>query len=212
VKKLLGGESLAFVSTYGDEIRSDDQYRKYGPWHYVNFPFGATYEDTKKNERGDVIQGIKSCIAVLKDKRSSEDDKAFHLRMLVHFVGDLHMPLHVGISEDKGGNKFQVEWFGERTNLHSVWDTKIIVSYGMSYTELADNAAKVSKIQVAHLQDSTIEDWMYESRALCENIYDSTKIGENLRYKYSYQHLSTVRSQLQKAGIRIAGILNEIFG
>ncbi len=212
VKALLGGESLAFVSTYADEIRSDDKYRKYGPWHYVSFPFGSTYEETKKNEKGDIITGIKTCITVLKDERTSKADKAFYLKMLVHFIGDLHMPLHVGLSEDKGGNDFQVKWFNDGTNLHSVWDTKIIESYGMSYTELADNAAILSKKQVAHLQNSTLEDWMYESRALCEKIYDTTVIGEKLSYKYSYQYVTTVRSQLQKAGIRLAGVLNEIFG
>lgn len=212
ITKLLDGESLAFVSTYGDEIRSNDNYRKYAPWHYVSFPFGSTYEETPKNPKGDVIHGIKWCIKVLKDERSSTEDRAFHLRMLVHFIGDLHMPLHVGLAEDKGGNDFQVRWFGKGTNLHSVWDTSLIEDYGMSYTELADNADVISEKQIAELQSSSIEDWMYESRALCEKIYETTTVGEKLGYRYSYRYLNTVRSQLQKAGIRLAGVLNEIFG
>ncbi|WP_151674711.1 S1/P1 nuclease [Patiriisocius marinus] len=212
VKELLGGESLAFVSTYGDEIRSDDQYRKYAPWHYVSFPFGSTYEETEKSEKGDIIQGINTCISVLKDERSSTADKAFYLRMLIHFIGDLHMPLHVGLAEDKGGNDFQVLWFGKGTNLHTVWDTKMLEDYNMSYTELADNADVISKKEIAELQNSTVADWMYESRALCEKIYDTTSIGEKLGYRYSYQYVNVARSQLQKAGIRLAGVLNEIFG
>ena len=136
ISALLGGESLAFVSTYADEIRSDDAYRKYAPWHYVSFPFGARYEDTPKNKKGDIIVGIQNCIDVLKDATSSQKDKEFYLRMLVHFIGDLHMPLHVGLKEDRGGNSFKVKWFGKQTNLHSVWDTKIIEGYEMSYTEL----------------------------------------------------------------------------
>ena len=103
ISALLGGESLAFVSTYADEIRSDDAYRKYGPWHYVNFPFGGRYENTPKNKKGDIIVGIQNCIDVLKDATSSQKDKEFYLRLLVHFIGDLHMPLHVGLKEDKGG-------------------------------------------------------------------------------------------------------------
>ena len=67
ISALLGGESLAFVSTYADEIRSDDAYRKYAPWHYVSFPFGARYENTPKNKRGDIIMGIQNCIDVLKE-------------------------------------------------------------------------------------------------------------------------------------------------
>lgn len=212
VKDLLNGHSLAFVSTYGDEIRSDDAYKKYAPWHYVNFPFGSTYEATTPSEKGDLLQAIYSCISVLKDKNATKEDKSFNLKMLVHFIGDLHMPLHVGIADDKGGNDFQVRWFNEGTNLHTVWDTKMIESYGMSYTELAENADEISKAQITFLQKSTVEDWMYESRRLCEQIYATTEIGEKLSYRYSYVYLNTVRSQLQKAGIRIAGVLNEIFG
>lgn len=212
VNELLGGESLAFVSTYGDEIKSDNRYRKYGPWHYVNFPFDSTYEATERSERGDLLQAVKTCIAVLKDKTSSKADKAFYLRMLVHFVGDLHMPLHVGIADDKGGNDFQVRWFGDGTNLHSVWDTKMIESYGMSYTELAQNTDDISKKQIKHLQESTVEEWMYESRELCEKIYATTTVGEKLSYRYRYEYINIARSQLQKGGIRLAGLLNELFG
>jgi len=65
--------------------------------------------------------------------------------MLVHFMGDLHQPMHIGRKEDKGGNSIQVEWFGRGTNLHSVWDSKMIDDWEMSYIELADNADDLSK-------------------------------------------------------------------
>ena len=82
------------------------------------------YADAKKNPRGDLVTGINKCIEVLKDKNSSDVDKAFYLKLLVHFMGDLHQPMHIGQREDKGGNTIQVQWFGRGTNLHSVWDTK----------------------------------------------------------------------------------------
>lgn len=211
IEQLLNGQSLAFVSTYGDEIKSDKAYRSYGPWHYVNFPFGAKYETSEKSDRGDLILGINTCIAVLKDEKSTKEDRAFHLKMLVHFIGDLHMPLHVGIAEDKGGNDFQVRWFGDGTNIHTVWDTKMIEDYGMTYTELTDNADDLSKYQLNEVKKGTIIDWMYESRALCEKIYATTEVGEKLGYEYSYMYVNTVRSQLQKGGIRLAVLLNEIF-
>ena len=212
ISALLGGESLAFVSTYADEIRSDDAYRKYAPWHYVSFPFGARYENTPKNKRGDIIMGIQNCIDVLKDATSSQKDKEFYLRMLVHFIGDLHMPLHVGLKEDKGGNSFKVKWFGKQTNLHSVWDTKIIEGYAMSYTELANNVDVLSKKEIQTIQSGAVTDWMYESRALCEDVYANTSVGDNLGYKYMYRYVNVSRKQLQKAGLRLAGILNEIYG
>jgi len=212
IDDLLDNQSLAFVSTYGDEIKSDNKFRSYGPWHYVNFPFDSDYESHPKSEKGDIIQGINTCIAVLKNPNASKDKKAFHLRMLVHFIGDLHQPLHVGMAKDKGGNDFQVRWFDDGTNIHSVWDTKMIDYYKMSYTELAENAKKLSKGQLKSIQEGTVIDWMYESRALCKEIYANTKVGEKLRYRYAYLNFETVRSQLQKGGIRLAVILNDIFG
>lgn len=211
IDKLLKGESLAFVSTYADEIRSDDRYREFAPWHYVNFPFGSTYESTTRNEKGDIYVAINHCVTVLKNKDASQEDKVFYLKMLVHFIGDIHQPLHVGIADDKGGNDLQVRWFDDGTNLHRVWDTSMIEHYNMSYTELASNADRLSNAQVAFIQDSTVKDWMYESRVLCEDIYKNTSSGDKLGYRYMYQYFTTVRTQLQKAGIRLAGVLNEIF-
>ncbi|WP_310992425.1 S1/P1 nuclease [Aequorivita marina] len=212
VAKLLNGHSLAFVSNYGDDIKSDRKYDAYGPWHYVNFPFGAKYETYPKSEKGDIIQGINKCVEVLKSERSTKEDKAFHLKMLAHFIGDLHQPLHVGIADDKGGNDFQVRWFNNGTNLHKVWDSKMLGSYGMSYTEVAANSDMLSKEEAEVIMSGTVIDWMYESRDLCEIIYKNTEIGQKLSYRYMYDYMNTLRYQLQKGGIRLAGILNEIYG
>jgi hypothetical protein len=212
ISALLNGESLAFVSTFADEIRSDNSYRKYAPWHYVSFPFGARYESTPKNKKGDIIVGIQNCIDVLKNETSNKDDKAFYLRMLVHFIGDLHMPLHIGLKEDKGGNSFKVTWFGKETNLHTVWDTKMIEGYGMSYTELSNNVDHLTKEEIKTIQQGAVTDWMYESRALCEDVYANTKEGDNLGYEYMYRYVTVSRTQLHKAGLRLARILNEIYG
>lgn len=212
IADLLDGQSLAFVSTYGDEIKSDRAYREFGPWHYVNVPFDSTYEEHPKSDRGDIIMGIEKCVSVLEDKNATKDNKAFYLRLLVHFIGDLHQPLHVGIGEDKGGNDFQVRWFDEGTNLHSVWDTKMIESYGMSYTELADNAEELSKRQLEALQSGSVLDWMEDSRNLVKDIYANTESGEKLGYRYMYDYFTILRGQLQKGGVRLAQLLNDILG
>lgn len=212
IQKLLNGESLAFVSTYADEIKSDDQYRSYGPWHYVNVPFDKTYETHEHNENGDVIQGIDQCIEVLKSETSTREEKAFHLRLLVHLVGDLHQPMHTGISEDKGGNDFQVRWYNDGTNLHSVWDTKMIESYGMSYSELANNLPQLSKEELKTMAGGNHREWMEDSRVLVKDIYANTTVGEKLGYRYMYDYFTTVRNQLQKAGVRLAALLNDLMG
>lgn len=213
INEILDGHSLAFVSTFGDEIKSDPNYQKYGPWHYVNLKKGQdTYSKESANSAGDLIFGIRKCIAVLEDENTSEEEKEFHLKMLVHFIGDLHQPLHAGRAVDKGGNDIQVRWFGQGTNLHKVWDSKMIDSYKMSYTELAENADALSKRQVKAISEGAVLDWMYESRALSDKIYDSVEIGEKLGYRYMYVWFPVVRKQLQKGGIRLAEVLNTIFG
>mgnify|MGYP006076419059 FL=1 len=211
IDKLLKGQSLAFVSTYADEIKSDSAYRKYYSWHYVNMDLEESYADATKNPKGDIVTGINKCIEVLKDNNSSEEDKSFHLKMLVHFVGDLHQPMHIGQKEDKGGNAIQVEWFGKETNLHAVWDTKMIENWNMSYLELADNAKDVSKKQIAAIEAGTLIEWVDETHELTKKIYKSAEVGENLRYRYSYDYFGIVRDQLQIGGIRLAKILNDIF-
>ncbi|QTE22802.1 S1/P1 nuclease [Polaribacter cellanae] len=211
IDKLLKGQSLAFVSTFADEIKSDKKYDKYYSWHYINMGLEQTYAEAKKNPKGDLVTGIKKCIKVLKDKNSSQEHKAFYLKLLVHFVGDLHQPMHIGQREDKGGNTIQVQWFGKGTNLHAVWDTKMIEEWNMSYLELANNAKDLSKKQIKAIEKGTIEDWVNEVHELTKEIYKSVKVGENLRYKYSYDHFVTVRNQLQIGGIRLAKILNDIF-
>ncbi len=211
VNRLLKGHSLAFVSTYADDIKSDDRYREYSPWHYVNFSFDKKYEEETPSEYGDLVQGIHKCLKVLKDKEASNEEKEFYLKMLVHFIGDLHQPLHVGRGEDKGGNDIQVRWFKEGSNLHRVWDSDMIDYYGMSYTELSSNAAPLSKTQIETIKNGNVLDWVHESQALAKKVYASANAGEKLGYKYMYNYFPMVRTQLQKGGIRLATILNEIF-
>lgn len=212
INRLLDGQSLALVSTFGDDIKSDDRYRSFGVWHYVNIPFDKTYDTHPKNERGDIIQGINTCVEIIKDPTSSKEDKAFYLKLLIHFIGDLHQPLHTGLGEDKGGNDFQVQWFKNGTNLHRVWDSQMIERFNMSYSELAKTMPKITEKQVALLQEGSVSDWMEDSRTLVKDIYKNTKKGDKLGYDYMYQYFDPLRSQLQKGGVRLAGLLNELFG
>ena len=212
IEKILNGQSLALVSTFGDDIKSDKQFNKFYSWHYVNYPFGESYKDSKKNPKGDVVMGIEKCISILKNKDTSKEDQEFYLKLMVHLVGDLHQPLHVGLKDDKGGNDIQVRWFNKGSNLHRVWDSNMIDSYKMSYTELADNLDENSKEWVKTKQKGTIDQWADEIHLVAKKVYQSAEIGEKLSYKYSYDHFNTARMQLYLAGIRLAKILNDIYG
>jgi hypothetical protein len=211
VEELLNGKSLALVSTFGDDIKSDKRYKEFYTWHYINMPFDVKYEDSEKNKDGDLVSGINKCKEVLLDKNASKEDKAFYLKMLVHLIGDLHQPMHVGRSEDKGGNDIQVRWFNDGTNLHSVWDSKMIEHYNMTFTELANNTDKISKEQIKYLQKGSIADWANETQQLAIKVYGSAEVGEKLGYNYVYNNFGLVRSQLQVGGIRLAEVLNTIF-
>lgn len=211
IKKLLKSKSLAFVSTFGDEIKSDRRYSEFYTWHFINMPLDANYEASKKHPKGDLVTGINYCKKVISDKNSSDDDKAFYLKLLVHFIGDLHQPMHIGLEEDKGGNDVKLQWFYKDSNLHRVWDSEMINSFDMGYLELAENADVLSKKQVKAIQEGTVIDWVNETHILSNEVYKSVKADENLRYRYSYDHFNTARKQLQIAGIRLAKVLNELF-
>ena len=155
---------------------------------------------------------IEECKKVLKSEESSKEDKIFYLKFLVHLLGDLHQPLHVGKAEDQGGNKIQVRWFNDGTNLHSVWDTKMIESYGMSSSELADNYGARDKDKYKAISSGSVMDWVNEGRALADTVYASAKVGEKLSYRYQADNFDIITEQLEKGGIRLASILNEIFG
>lgn len=211
IAEILNGESLALVSTFGDDIKSDERYSKFNTWHYVNMPFSVKYQDSEKNPSGDLVVGIEKCKEVILDATASKEDKVFHLKMLVHLIGDLHQPMHVGRTEDKGGNDIQVQWFGRGTNLHRVWDSDMINQFNMTYTELADNSSEISKEQVKYLQKGTVADWANETQQHAIKVYASVEIGEKLGYSYMYNNFDLARSQLQVGGIRLAKVLNDLF-
>ncbi len=211
VRRLLKRKSLAFVSTFADEIKADKRYNKFYTWHYINMPLDTNYENSKKNPKGDLVTGIAYCTKIIKDDKSTDDDKAFYLKLLIHLIGDLHQPMHIGLEEDRGGNDFKVQWHYEDSNLHRVWDSGMIEKYDMTYTELADNADVLTKNQVKAIQKGSVIDWVNETHELTKKVYASAEPEENLRYRYSYNNFKTVRSQLQIAGIRLAQYLNDLF-
>ena len=209
IKKILKDPSLAVASTWADEMRTNPNFRKYSAWHYVNMPYNVRYVDSKKSSKGDVVQAIKTCKAKLKDSNVSIEEKAFYLRFLVHLVGDIHQPLHVGRAEDRGGNDIKVKWFGKDTNLHRVWDAHIIDDFQMSYTELANHLQ--NNFDAADIKLMTEDEWIDESQKIVNKVYYEVQEKENLGYDYIYQNFDLVKLQLFTAGVRLASTLNDIF-
>jgi S1/P1 Nuclease len=209
LKKLLGQESLAIVSTWMDEIRSDSSYNHTHDWHWVTIETGKTYEESPKNTNGDVIMTLERLITELKTHKLDKKTEIEYIKMIVHLVGDIHQPLHVGCCNDKGGNDVKVKWYRNETNLHSVWDSNMIDDTKLSYTETAEALGEPIKEDLTKWQKASVREWAKESMTYRRQVYN---VGEgNLGYKYSYKNLDTVKYRLLQAGIRLAGVFNEIY-
>lgn len=209
VERILEGQSLAMASTWMDEVRSDSTYNYMSDWHWVTIPDGMTYEESAKNPNGDIIQTLERVIDELKSKKLSRQQEQEYVKILIHLIGDIHQPLHVG-RPDRGGNDIKVAWFRTDTNLHSVWDDSMIDGTKLSYTELAESLLPPAPEQLAAWQKSAVRDWAKESMTYRKQIYD---IGNGrLWYEYGYRNMGTLRERLHQAGIRLAAVLNEIYG
>jgi len=217
IQQILGNESIAMASNWADFIKSDTDYSYLAPMHYINFPDGLTYPQVKeyllKDTAADAYTEVNFLIKQLKNKNLAKEKKLFYLRFLIHLVGDIHQPMHVSRAEDEGGNKIRVMWFREPTNLHAVWDEKLIDFQQLSYTEYT-NAINFSTIsQRETWQKEPISEWFYESNQIAAKLYIEINQNEQkLSYRYNYDHIDIVNTQLLKGGVRLAGLLNEIFG
>lgn len=150
-------------------------------------------------------------IEELKSRQLSETEEREKLMLVMHMIGDIHQPLHVGTGEDRGGNDVRLQWMGENSNLHRVWDSDIINSLEMSYSELTRELDTATALQIEEWQNSTVRDWAYESMTYRDRIYN---LPDNMRlsYPYRYKNNDIVFKRLLQAGIRMAGLLNEIYG
>ena len=130
---------------------------------------------------------------------------------LIHLIGDMHQPFHAGREADRGGNTIKIRWFNQNTNLHSLWDSKLVDFEKYSYTEYATVLNVLPKSEKKKLQQGTLEDWLYDSHLTADMLYAMTQSGENLSFEYFYKVSPTLNSQLQKAGLRLAKFLNDLF-
>ena len=210
VADLLAPEQLAYVTTWADEIRSEPNWAKADSWHWVTIPDGQTYDATQKNPGGDVLEAISRFEKTLADRTSPKLDRTQALKWLAHLVGDLHQPLHVGRGDDHGGNDILVLWVNEPTNLHAVWDSKLIETTGLSFSELADMLDHPTPEQVRDWQASGPRDWAVESQQLRSACYE---LGDRrLSFRYVHDQWPTVQRRLLQAGVRLAGELNRLVG
>jgi len=224
IEQIIGGETLPEAATWPDEQRSNPAtfwQETASPWHFVTLRPGQAAEDLDHPEEGDGASALERFSAILRDPSASREDKATALRFVVHIVGDLHMPLHVGRPGDRGGNDVRVLWFDEPQNLHWVWDEGMILQQQLSFSEYSERLTRrITPDDVIAWWDVRPEVWMDESAALRERLYPATNeetgLGTRespvrLSWQYAYDWTPSVEQRLQQAGIRLAAYLDWAF-
>ncbi len=241
LQKIMGPDYLAELTTWPDYIKSEKGWRFAESWHYTTINTNQTVSDVRSKYDGDakindaieaielmtdILKGDTEAIAWLEDMMEKNgaaplrnSTKATALAFLAHLVGDIHQPLHVGKNRDKGGNSITVLFFSDRTNIHSVWDTKIIEHEALSYTEFAHFINKCNPEEVSDMQSATLDQWAEESISLREDIYntiydyvDRDTGLPSFSWRYQHDYIVHVKHRLLQSGVRLAGVLNEVFG
>ena len=216
VREILGPERhLADIANIADEVRN--QRPETEPWHYVDIPLEAKAFDRARDCPADncIVGVIERFEAEIRSPGLSPERRYEALYNLVHFVGDLHEPLHCSNHDDHGGNDVKVKFLGQETNLHSVWDTRVIQNTHQTWETLARRLGKVSRGRRAAWSNGTPEEWALESHDLARDVaYRFRPPAQGpvvLDKAYERRAEAVIRQQLAKAGIRLAYILNQAY-
>jgi len=243
VSSLLDGRTLADVANWPDELRSDPRFDKYKPLHFATVKDGvASYRDSVKAPCGDVVVAIDAFTAFLRtgsreslyvvkaltDKSDGTGQSACNpqetdplsaanaLSFLVHLMGDLHQPLHVG-GLDLGGNKVAVNWMDRwKTNLHSTWDDEMVDFERLDYTQYARFLDHASEADASRWVTGDTIAYADEAVAMRPKLYMfPDDLGKPTLHKISYKYTGAqrdrMRQQLLKGGLRLAGVINSVF-
>jgi hypothetical protein len=214
IAEILGrGQSIAELASWPDEIRHARP--DTGPWHYVDIPLDARHLDMARDcPKGQcIVASLEGFEVVLQDPRASPEQRKEALLFVVHFVGDLHQPLHSEDNHDKGGNDVKVVFHGRPTNLHSVWDSGLL-NHMPKEPELFPKLDQQAEQHRKKWSQGRVEDWTGQSHRLAQKItYGKLpKPGADgaivLDAAYEQAADGVVAAQIEKAGVRLATVLN----
>ena len=211
--------SLADVANWADTIRDapepDALGRQTVPLHYVNMHGSCDYKPALDCPDGRcVVAAIGHYAAVLGDRGRSPDARAQALNFVVHFVGDVHQPLHAGYRQDRGANDYPVQFQGEATNLHRVWDSGLLSTrqlHARAYAALLEHQGPVMVPAAAATREDIPARWAEQScRMVMERgVYPR---GHVITADYVARMRPLAEQQLRLAGARLAALLNRVLG
>lgn len=211
-EELLDGKSIVYYANWMDNASHTPEYAYTKTWHYKNIDADETFAEAKLNDKGDIVTALNEQILVLGDTTKSKEERALALKMVVHFLGDMHQPMHLGRLSDLGGNRHEVRYFKNPTNLHTVWDSRLVESaHKWSYTEWQQQIDRANPTEQKLLISGNIDDWAKQSVAIAADIYDFFPNGKNISYNDVAHWAPVIENQFLKGGLRLAHVLNTIF-
>jgi hypothetical protein len=215
VSNVLHGQSMSDVSSWADEVRNTPEYKETGPWHFINLPLGLSFGEFEKAVKNDpspnLYSAIINCENTLRQKDAVPAKKENALKFLIHFVGDAHQPMHVSRKEDKGGNTIQVRFGDQGTNLHSLWDSKLIDHEAFTDADIVNKYDNATEEQEKKWQNDNPIIWLWESYQISTKLYSEVATNRHIDEQYYKSHINIVHQRIDQAGIRLAGVLNTIF-
>jgi hypothetical protein len=215
VKEILGPDAtLASVSSWADQVRNSR--RETGPWHYIDVPINQPHLDMARDcPKGDcVIAKIEDFTKVLADPAATPEQRAEALKFVVHFIGDMHQPLHCSDNKDRGGNQVRLEFFGRDMNLHSVWDGGLLGRMPSEDVLFADFSKDLTDGRAKKWGKGTVQEWAEQShKAAVKIVYGKlpkTPAGAQIKITPQYEKLADplIKHQIEEAGARLAATLN----
>jgi hypothetical protein len=215
--KVDGADSLPDIASWPDHLRDmpgkESLGKATGPLHYVNFHDDKCHYEPPRDCSGGrcVIGGLEKYVAILRDRHASDAERAEALKFVVHFVGDVHQPLHAGNRDDKGGNEYQVQFEGKGSNLHRVWDSQMLYTRDLKWQAYADRLAAEGKVKLPRPIapfDNPYAQWAEESCKIVagRGFYPD---GHRIDDAYVAKNLPVAETRLREAGKRLADLLNK---
>ncbi len=221
-------ESDEFPETcvWPDKVRST-AFRGTRQFHFLNAPKGAPSIDLTRDcaALDCVTAAVQRYAAIVAREPLDLDikrrERAEALRFLGHFVGDLHQPLHVGHTEDLGGNRLRVTWFGDGGSfvrpmqLHYIWDVPLLERAGYTSPESAEILERrLARQDASAWMDFDLIGWTAQSRALGETYAyrhadgSEVRTGDDLGQEYFDHAWGTAELQLMRAAVRLAYLID----
>lgn len=212
VDSIFEGRSMVYWANWLDNASHQQEMSYTKSWHYKNIDEGVRYEEAPANPAGDVVTAIRAQMETLGSGTASLPESQLALKILVHVVGDLHQPMHMGHATDLGGNRVKVRYFGRDTNLHSIWDSSLPESARKwSYTEWREQIDRLTSEAQSLAVAGSVDDWAKETHSIATEIYAETPEGSKISYDEVARWTPVIEQQFLLGGLRLAHMLNTIF-